>query len=348
MEGSLNDMAGGAIRVGDGQGQAFVCAPGDSILAGALRSGLGFPYECNSGGCGSCQFELVEGAVADLWPAAPGISERQRGRGRRLACQSVPLGDCTVKVALDPGSVPPVLPAAVRAVFESRRQLTADMAEFAFRSEGPAGFRPGQYAMLRFEGLGSARAYSMCNLANPAGEWRFIVKRMAGGAATALLFDDLRPGDRLMLDGPFGKAWLRTGNGRDIVCIAGGSGLSPVMSILRGAAASPDLAGRRLMLFHGGRGPADLCAAAMLDAEPDLRGRVELHVAISDTNAPGAGQWQGARGMIHELVRAQLGDRMADFDYYFCGPPPMTDAVHRMLLIEAKVPAQQLHFDRFY
>lgn len=337
-----------SIRIAGAEAIAFDCGAGDTILAAALRSGLGFPYECNSGGCGSCQFELVEGSVEDAWPEAPGISDRQRGRGRRLACQSVPAGDCTIKVSLDQGMVPPVVPAVRTVRFDGSRMLTADMAEFTFRGEAPADFRPGQFAMLGLPGVEGARAYSMCNLANDEGLWRFIIKRVPGGRGTGVLFDALQPGDAVRIDGPFGNSYLRTGNGRDIVCIAGGSGISPVLSILRGIAATPGLDGRRVLLFHGGRGPADMCVGAMLEAEPALRDRVVLHAAISDDSAPGAAGWTGARGMIHERVRAELGEAMTSYDYYFCGPPPMTDAVHRMLLLEAEVPASQLHFDRFY
>lgn len=341
-------MQGSSVRIAGAEAVVFRCAEGDTILASALRSGLGFPYECNSGGCGTCQFELVEGTLHDAWPQAPGISDRQRGRGRRLACQSLPQGDCTIKVSLDQGMVPPVAPAAVRATLVGRRALTGDMAEFTFRATGRAEFRPGQYAMLHLPGIKGARAYSMCNLANDEGMWSFIIKRVPGGAGTAILFDELQPDGEIRIDGPYGNSYLRTGSGRDIVCIAGGSGISPVLSILRGIAAVPQLGGCHVSLFHGGRGPADMCAGALLDAEPALRGRVALHAAISDDSAPGAAAWTGERGFIHELVRKELGEAMGSQEFYFCGPPPMTDAVHRMLLLEAKVPASQLHFDRFY
>jgi len=62
----------------------------DTLLRSALRHGVAMPYECNSGGCGSCKFELLEGELEDLWPDAPGLSARDKRKGRKLACQCRP------------------------------------------------------------------------------------------------------------------------------------------------------------------------------------------------------------------------------------------------------------------
>lgn len=340
-----------SIRVANTEEGGFSCEQGDTILGAALRSREGIPYECNSGGCGSCQFELVEGEIEELWPDAPGLSARARDRGRRLACQCVPTGDCTIRVSLKDEAAPPIVPKRQRMSFVQARSLTPDMTEFSFKAPQAADFLPGQFAMLDLSGVQGRRAYSMSNLANAEGLWNFVIKRVPGGKGTAALFDSLGPGDEVSLDGPYGNSYLRTGNGRDIVCVAGGSGLSPVLSILRGAVRTPELADRRLFLFYGGRGPQDICVSEIFGADPLLHERVVLHTAVSDDNAPGADGWKGKRGFVHELVRevlAELGEEMPAFDYYFCGPPPMTDAVQRMLLLEHKVPTKQLYFDRFF
>lgn len=336
------------IQVSGSEEQSFTCAEDDTILNAALRSSVGLSYECNSGGCGSCQFELLDGEIRDLWPEAPGLSPRARQRGRRLACQSVPLSACTIKASASNDNVPPIPPHRQRLKLSGIEALTPDMAEFTFETEGGADFLPGQFAMLGLPNVTGPRAYSMSNLPNDAGEWRFIVKRVPGGVGTAFLFEELKPGDELYLDAPYGNSYLRTGNGRDIVCIAGGSGLSPVLSILSAAVRAPELSSRELHLFYGGRGPQDICAPEIIAADPLLRERVKLHTAISDEDAAGAAQWEGERGFVHELVEKTLGERLAGFDFYFCGPPPMTDAVQRMLMFEYKVPTSQLHFDRFF
>lgn len=331
----------------EGADRAFPCAEDDSLLRASLRAGIGFPYECNSGGCGACRFELVSGEVHDLWPGATGLTEVQRQRGMRLACQTQPRGECSIRLRSRgdrPG--PQRIPVRGPARLIERIDLTHDMAEFCFAADWDADFLPGQYALLGLPGVEGSRAYSMSNLSNPDGVWKFIVKRVPKGRASNLLFDAIRVGDPVMLDGPYGFAFLRNDNARDIVCIAGGSGISPVLSILAGAV-DPSIPPRKLTMFYGGRAPADLCVPSVIERDPNLRGRVHSITAISD---PGhTEQWQGERGYIHDVVRRKLeeGGKAGACEYYFCGPPPMTDAVHRMLVVDLKVPVTQVHFDRF-
>jgi toluene monooxygenase electron transfer component len=74
-------------------GETYSCAGDDTLLRAALRAGRGFPYECNSGSCGTCKVELVEGEIHTLRPDAPGLAERDRAKNRVLACQAEPRGD---------------------------------------------------------------------------------------------------------------------------------------------------------------------------------------------------------------------------------------------------------------
>jgi len=85
-----------------GTGETFEVATDDTILRAALRSGLGMPYSCNSGSCGNCRFELVDGAVEHVRADPPAWTDRDRKRNRWLGCQSRALSDCAIKVRLDP------------------------------------------------------------------------------------------------------------------------------------------------------------------------------------------------------------------------------------------------------
>lgn len=325
--------------------QSFSCQPGDGLLRSALRSGVGLPYECASGGCGACRVQLIEGEMEDLWPEAPGLPQRQRDRGFRLACQSRPLTDCMIRVRASLRDTTAPQPSRRIARLVCRTEITADMTEFTFGTEDAAEFVPGQFALLGLPGVQGDRAYSMSNLPNSSGLWSFVIKRVGEGRGSAALFERLCIGDSIALDGPYGVAHLRNESPRNIVGIAGGSGLSPLLSILSAAARGRQRE-RRLSLFYGGRKPSDLCAPAMIERDPEMVGRVECVTAISDVTY--GGDWNGERGFIHEVVRRRLEHEghPADNDYYFCGPPVMTDAVQRMLL-DLHVPTDQTFHDRF-
>ncbi len=323
-------------------GSAFEVDSGeDTLLRGALRAGLAFPYECSVGGCGSCRFELLDGEVRTLWADAPGLSARDRARGRRLACQSQPLGDCRIRVRVD-AAAPSVgmVPRRMQGMLASRRDLTPDMAEFAFRVPPGAGFLPGQYAVLHLPGVVGVRAYSMSNLAGEEGTWRFIVRRVPGGRGSTTLFDRTGVGSCVELDGPYGHAHLRPGD-RDVVCVAGGSGLGPMLSVARGVLAEGGA--RRVHFFLGLRTQHDLGAR---DEIATLVGPRLQATTVLSAPLPGL-PWDGPAGFVHAALAALPGGVSDACDYYFAGPPPMVEALQDLLVIQARVPHGQIHFDRF-
>lgn len=328
------------VRV-DGGPSFEVGAAEDTLLRGALRSGIGLPHECSVGACGACRFELLAGTMETLWQEAPGLSERDRRRGKRLACQSRPLDDCVIRVRCGDEYKPAVAPLRFQAMLRERRALSFDMTEFTLVGPGPARFLPGQYALLYPPGVSGPRAYSMCNLPNAEGLWQFIVRRVPGGRGSASVFDHLVPGARITLDGPYGRAWLRAGT-RDVVCVAGGSGVGPMVSVARAALAQD--AARRVHFFLGLRGQSDLGVAALL--EPLACERLR---AVTVLSSPEAGTpWSGATGFVHQEMDRVLAAPRGDFEFFFAGPPPMVEALQELLLVRDRVPFGQIHFDRFF
>ena len=315
----------------------FTCGEHETLLHGALARGIAFPYECSTGACGTCRFELLRGEIETLWPDAPGLSERMRAKGRHLACQTRPRTDLVIKAHPEDRCRPPVPPMTARAMLSERTALTHDMVEFVFQTREPAAFMPGQYVLLRWPGTEGARAYSMCNLPNDAGEWRLIVKRKHGGAMTVAMIDGAEPGQTAELSGPYGMAYLDGTMVGDILCIAGGSGLSPALSVARAALARPP--GARVELFYGARTPGDLVDLAALS------GGVASLRAVSSVSEDG-GDWDGARGFVHEVARRQA-TLSPDAHVFVAGPPPMI-AASLSMLSEAGVPRAQVHFDSFY
>jgi toluene monooxygenase electron transfer component len=203
--------------------------------------------------------------------------------------------------------------------------LTGDITLFEFVADGAADFLPGQYALIRLPDGEQLRAYSLSNLPNAERRWQFGIRRVPGGKVSNALFDRLQAGGDIVLDGPYGIACLRADNARPIACIGGGSGLAPLLSIVRGPADIPDVGG---MLAQEGVA-------------------VDFHPVVSMPELTGTG-WTGDVGFVHEFIARKLVAPLDSYEYYLAGPPPMIEAAVRLLMIEGKVPATQIHFDRFF
>jgi toluene monooxygenase electron transfer component len=299
------------------------------------------------GECGNCRFELLEGEVTYLRPNPPGVTERDAQRNRYLGCQALPKGDCKIKAPLRDHYKSKHLPQKTQGELIEAFDVTHDIREFRFRLSQPVKFLAGQYGLITAPGVEGARAYSMCNTGESGEQWHFQIRRVPNGAATTSLFDHLKIGDVVGLDGAFGMAYLREDAPRDILLLAGGSGLSPMVSIARAAAANPALAERKIHFIYGGRTARDVCGESFLKELPGFGERIHYYGAISMPDDPSSAGWSGRVGFVHDIAEQMFGENINQYEVYFAGPPLMSQSVMKML-IKGKVPATQMHFDQFY
>ncbi|WP_407304673.1 2Fe-2S iron-sulfur cluster-binding protein [Acinetobacter sp.] len=324
----------------EGQGE-FHCAADDVLLRGGLREGLGLPYECNAGGCGTCKIEVLSGEIENLWADAPGLSDRDKRKGRVLACQCRPKSDCVIKVRLDEQCIPKILPKQQAVTLKHVRPITHDILEVHLQADTPAQFIPGQYALL-WVNQELLRAYSMSNLPNDEGLWVFQIRRVPDGKLTNLLFDEQQRQDAsIQIDGPYGLAHLQE-QPRPIVCVAGGSGLAPMLAIARGVAVNPHLQHQKVWFFHGGREQRDLLTEAQMREWTELGARLNYIPATSSELIEGI-----RSGFIHDVIHDVLGQQLLEHEIYCAGPPPMVKSIEQMAH-QAGIPQQQIHFDRFF
>jgi len=315
----------------------------DTLLGGILRARGGVPYECNAGGCGSCKYTLIEGEVVDDLNESPGLRASDRRKNKHLACISHPRTDCTIQIKLDNDYVPKHPPQKFPASLQSVKKLTHDLWEFVFEAEHVARFLPGQYAKVTIPGVVGPRSYSMCNIANETGQWAFQIKRVEGGLASSVLFDDRLKELQITIDAPYSIAHLKSDSHRPIICVAGGSGLAPMVSILHGTS---EMDGNRHkpILYYGARTIDDVICQEYFNTIPGFSSDQQYIPIVSESEP----QWMGGTGMVHEYLEQNLDDNCKDHEYYIAGPPPMVDAVRRHLILDRGIPVEQLHYDRFY
>jgi toluene monooxygenase electron transfer component len=244
-------------------------------------------------------------------------------------------------------------PVRTTATFVSSHAITHDLSEFKFETATPVAFLSGQYALVQMPGIAGPRAYSMSNVGLINGNsqtsqvMEFQVRRVPGGHGSAHLFDQLVPGAQVEIDGPYGMAYLREDVERDILCVAGGSGLAPMVSIARGAFSSPKMRDRKLHFYYGARSLQDVCGLDMLQALSDWDARGHYQAIISGEPDTANLPVPYLRGFAHDAVAQSFGERLQQMEIYFAGPALMGQSLLKTL-IDLKVPMDQVHFDQFY
>jgi len=332
----------------------FSCAEGERILYAGLSAGLALPYECASGTCGTCRASVVAGETEYAWAEAPGRKYTKAARNEVLMCQSVALSDIALEIVRFPeAGRPRYAPRYLEGRIEGTRALTTDVVAFDVQLDGLMPFEAGQFALLETEAVRGARAYSMVNFGPEPRKLRFLVKRLAGGAFTDWLFSASRDGERLRIFGPLGRATFDPAATRNIVCIAGGSGIAGMMSILAHAAAEGHFSRHTAAVYFGVRTPRDAFYLEELRAHARaFPGNVRVVVGLSHEDPSGPvraahPELEFDRGFIHEVAKRSLGTAPADTVVYVAGPPPMVDAALKMLLVELKVSGAAIRYDKF-
>jgi toluene monooxygenase electron transfer component len=216
-------------------------------------------------------------------------------------------------------------------------ELSPDIRRFTFRPEKSADFLPGQYLIIHL-GNQCRRAYSMCNL--PDGKvLQIISKRYEGGAGSNALAA-LTPGAKVTIEAPFGVCTLSKRPGRTVF-VAGGTGISPILSLVRQAAAEGRDFGASVDVIYGARGPADLAAGQEL---AQATAAIPSAMYRPVVEAPDDG-WTGAIGRAPDVIAA-LDFDPAETTFYVAGPPVMVNAVKAQLK-EIGVPITGVHYDSF-
>ncbi|MCZ7598510.1 MAG: 2Fe-2S iron-sulfur cluster-binding protein [Gammaproteobacteria bacterium] len=241
----------------------FECNEGEHVLYAGLRQGVDLPYECATGTCGTCKARAVEESpsynIDEGWAEAPGRSYLKSSRGEFLMCQAHVRDSCRIVVpsklngsALQP--CPDYRDGTIRDV----QQLNDEVIEFDVDLDAPMSFRAGQFACLQTPEVTGYRAYSMVNFEREAvGALRFVVKRKAGGAFCTALFDRKLDGAPVRVFGPLGKATFDPDEDRNLLCVAGGSGIAGMMAILRHGALADYFAAHDVHVFFGIRANRD-------------------------------------------------------------------------------------------
>ncbi len=332
----------------------FDAKPGMRLLYAGLAAGVHLPYECGTGTCGTCKARVVTGEVEDVWPQASGRKFLKQP-GEILMCQCIAHSACTLEVTnfvnvMDPGASTPVFG---RGVITNARALTHDVTAFSIELDKSCDFDAGQFVVVQVPGVPGYRGYSMVNFERSARRLDFVVKKKPGGGASEWLFNGATEGCEVDWFGPLGAATFAPNLGKHILCIAGGSGIAGMMSILARARQERYFEQYRADVFFGVRTCADMFFIEELkQLSTEAAGRLGVTIALSDEDVPASVQQAHPelafeKGFVHEVAGRCMHGRYQNVRAYLAGPPPAVDGAIRMLLLQARLTADNIRYDKF-
>jgi len=307
--------------------RGFAVAPGQSLLDAALAAGWKLPHSCRGGNCGLCKSRLLRGDIA--YPNGPplGLSDAEVDAGYVLLCQArtdsnLELELHDVRPADQTGTLrlPCRIERAIPAAHDVMRVLLRRPPAVDFS------FKAGQYVDILLPG-GGRRSFS---IASPPHDSRLLelhVRRVEGGEFSEWLFGGgaANPSEALItIEGPMGRFFYREAppGAGPLLLVGGGTGLAPLLSILRHVIETQG--SRELKLYWGVRGSDDLYADSrvreLLAAAPRSR-----YVPVLSQPGPG---WRGRTGHVHAAVLEDLED-LGMHEIYAAGPPAMIEALRR-------------------
>ena len=317
-------------------GEEFHVKPSQTILEGAIASGITLPYGCQDGACGSCKGKVISGKYFLNEYQSSALTDSDIKAGNTLYCKSMAQEDLVIEPNIPEvynQYSPKVLPVKV----ESLTRLNHDVMQMFLKLPAKETFRfkAGQYIEF-IMGDGSRRAFSMAN-APLDSMIELHLRLIEGGKFTSFVFNEMKEKSIHRIEGPIGQFYLRDSE-KPIIFIAGGTGFAPIKSIIEDMIANKNK--RKIYLYRGVRSEKDFYMNELVnDWIKKLEGLTYIPV-VED------GLSEDARsGYVHHAVLEDFKN-LNDIQVYCCGAPGLVENAFKDLT-KSGLPDDQFFADAF-
>jgi CDP-4-dehydro-6-deoxyglucose reductase len=328
-------------------GRVFAMQRDDTVLSAAINAGIGLPYGCKDGACGSCKCKLLEGRVIHGAHQDKALSAAEEAAGYVLTCCATPQTDLIIeaKQVVGMGDFP-IVKMPTRVTRLTRAAPDVMVLRLQLPATNNFGFRAGQYIEFILKD-GQRRSYSMANAphavkeAGPEGI-ELHIRHMPGGVFTDQVFGGLKEKDILRVEGAFGTFFLREDSERPIVLLASGTGFAPVKAIIEHMRHQGIT--RPTALYWGCRSQVDLYMHEWAEQQAAELPWLRYVPVLSD--AKPEHPWHGRTGLVHHAVLADLPD-LSKHEVYACGAPIMVQSALGDFVAQAGLPDEYFYADAF-
>ena len=313
-----------ALSFEDGVTKFITCAEDQTVADASYRSRINIPMDCRDGVCGTCK-ALCESGEFDGGSYLPdALSPDEERDGYVLTCQMKPRSELVLQIA-STSAVAKTSAATHRGTVTGLDRLSPTTVALTIEitDREKLAFLPGQYVNIAVPGTDESRSYSFSN--GPTEDaLTFLVKLTPGGVMSTWLDERAQVGDDISFTGPHGSFFLRDSSpgsesADPLLLLAGGTGLAPILSILR----TLDALGsdRPVHLLYGATTDADVVELETIERLAGSLPNLTWDHCVADKNTTAKNQ-----GYVTSLIEPEhLHDGATAV--YLCGPPAMVDAV---------------------
>ncbi len=323
-------------------GRTFSVEPGEAMLAAGIRQGIGLPYGCKDGACGSCKCRKLEGTVVHGVHQSKALSAEEETNGFVLTCCGVPQSDVVLesRQVTEAGALPiRKMPSRVSAM--ERKSHDVMLVRLQLPANDPFNYRAGQYVEFLLRD-GSRRSYSMANAPHHGPGLELHIRHMPGGKFTDHVFNVMKEKEIQRIEGPFGSFYLREDSDKPMVLLASGTGFAPIKALIEHMQFQRIT--RPTTLYWGGRRPEDLYLDEWVRARlPEMPNLTYVPV-VSDALPEDA--WTGRTGFVHRAVIEDLPD-LSGYQVYACGAPIVVDSARKDYCELAGLAEEEFFSDSF-
>ena len=321
-------------------GHRLTARAGETVLEAALRQGVNLPYVCRDGACGVCKGRILKGTV-DYGTYQKGVlTEAEKTEGKALFCCAKPLSDLDIEChEVDKLRQFPIKTLPFRV--QKMEQAAPDVMLLELLPEGDErmNFVAGQYVAVQLED-GIKRSYSIANPPHETEHLQLHIRLVEGGKFTGHVFNGMKEGDVLQVEGPYGNFSLREEDDKPIIFMSGGCGFGAIKGMVEHAfKVGLD---RSMTLYWGAKSPADLYSD-LPEKWQQEHDNFKFIPVLSEPK-PEYG-WQGRTGLVHEAI-LQDYERLNDYQVYACGSPGMVEASRAPFMAKG-LPEDQYFSDAF-
>jgi len=316
---------------------------GDTLLSALVDQKIFIPSACGGkGSCGYCKVKVTEGGGQILPTELGYVTPDERKEGFRLACQLKVKERLHIQI---PEELFNVRQMTCKVSFLKSVTPTIKHLRVTLPPDADFTFKPGQYVQIlapKYKGNEEEvyRAYSIASSPDDHEGLELYIGLVEGGIATTFVHEHLKEGQPLIVVGPYGEFFYHE-NERAMVLVAIGTGMSPIMSILKYM--RDHKVRRQATFFFGARTREDLYEMETLMKLESEMPNLEVITCLSRPTEQC--QWDGDVGHVTDLIKKYL-ENAVNTEAYLCGNPRMIDSVIP-LLKEKGMPEELIFYDKF-